>query len=150
MGKVDNSTNQIIQMGKLFTKDHKGQEMQEGSTGVGYYPFGVQTNVPLSKVLNGNWTVCFKNTYDKPMPGAFVDNIAKQACTKQNIMIGCRKTDTPDTLTVLAWSPHDFVFKKGRKAEDKDINNGAKWFRSIDLLGFTSAGTKITGDWCSG
>ena len=46
-----------------------------------YLPSGVQTNVLLSTVLNGGWSLCYSGTYDQS--GASIAGIAA-GCTGTN------------------------------------------------------------------
>ena len=106
-----------------------------------YLPFGVQTDVSLSTIEEGGWEVCFTNTYDKIMTDPLIESIANDTCTKKKIMVSCRRTDTPDTLTMLAWAPRDYVFKKGSSAGDNDISHGTRWFWTGTFFGFSIAGS---------
>ena len=52
-------------------------------------------------------------------------------------MLGCRKTNESDVLTVLAWSDRDVVF--GEKSEK--ISHGTTWFHNTNRgIGFNKFG----------
>ncbi len=84
------------------------------ATGATYYPSGPQTNVPVSTVTDGGWTLCWSETYDlvSDMPGvvAGTDDHSVAPCNGEFLLLtGWHNTDS-SVLVVLAAAPGADVF----------------------------------------
>src|SRR5689334_8884290 len=90
-----------------------------------YLPSGVQTNVLLSTVLNGGWSLCYSGTYDQS--GASIAGIAA-GCTGTNMMLAARVSGS-DTLLLLAQAPEsDVMFDTGTGLNSVHLANNVNWY----------------------
>jgi hypothetical protein len=112
-----------------------------------YTPFGPQTNVALSTVLSGGWSLC----YSAPM-STFLGTSASQAlsgCTGPDIMLAGRVTGS-DTLLALAEAPvADVFFDTGVNSDVTHNANGAEWYNADNFSwGFAPGGESVSKGEC--
>ncbi len=113
-----------------------------------YLPFGPQTNVALSTVTSGGWSLCYSATMATPYGNSASAPLA--ACTGSKLMLAGRVTGS-DTLLVLAQADKaDVLFDTGTgNTSSTHIANGTGFY-SADLwsLGFAPAGEAVSKTQC--
>ena len=110
-----------------------------------YLPSGVQTNVSLSTVTNGGWSLCYSGTYGSF--GASLANIAS-GCSGTNMMLAGRATGS-DTLLVLAQALEtDVMFDTGTGNVTHNANGVEWYFNNSYSWGFANGGQTVTRSSC--
>jgi hypothetical protein len=105
-----------------------------------YLPSGVQTNVSLSTVTNGGWSLCYSGTYGSF--GASLANIAS-GCSGTNMMLAGRATGS-DTLLVLAQALEtDVMFDTGTGNVTHNANGVEWYFNNSYSWGFANGGQTV-------
>jgi len=89
-----------------------------------YLPSGVQTNVSLSTVTNGGWSLCYSGTY--AATGASLSGIAS-ACTGTNMMLSARVAGS-DTLLLLAQALESDVMFDTNGSNTTHLANDVSWY----------------------
>ena len=93
-----------------------------------YTPVGPQTNVALSTVTNGGWTLCYSGAMAISIGNSATAAIS--ACSGDQIMLAARATSS-NTLLALAWAPkEDALFDTGRNYEATHLANGTAWYNA--------------------
>lgn len=108
-----------------------------------YLPFGPQTNVALSTVTSGGWTLCYSATMATPYGTSASAPLA--ACTGSRLMLAGRVTGS-DTLLVLAQAlKTDVLFDTGTgDSSTTHIANGTGFYSADNWsLGFAPAGESV-------
>jgi hypothetical protein len=113
-----------------------------------YLPVGPQSNVPISTVTGGGWTLCYQSTFATPFGTSASTTLA--GCGGDLLLLAGRATGS-DTLLELAYaSKADALFDTG--AADNDIfhnANGSDWFYADNWSwGFKTPGTDFTKNQC--
>ncbi|WP_236697445.1 PEPxxWA-CTERM sorting domain-containing protein [Sphingomonas sp. Leaf357] len=109
-----------------------------------YLPVGPQTNVALSTVTGGGWSLCYSASM-----GSAIGNSAAAAisnCTGDRLMLAGRVTGS-DTLLALAQAPRaDVLFDTGAANNGVfHLANGTNWFNADNWSwGFVGAGQSLT------
>jgi len=98
-----------------------------------YQPIGPQKSVPETTVVNGGWTSCHKEYFNKAMTDSSIQTIQGK-CTGAKIMLACRPVGA-SKLTVLAWADRATVFgvtdsPKCRSSCSGHVDKGTKWYRT--------------------
>ncbi len=133
---IQGSTNPPTKTGYTFG----GWTLLGASGPPSYYPSGPQTNVPLSSVTDGNWTLCYSDLYSQ---GINVTTM-KTNCTGAYIMfaaaeigtVGNSTTIKSNTFKVLAAGERSRVFQ-ATTLNTPVLNNGTYWFHTSGTsLGF--------------
>ena len=97
-----------------------------------YYPVGPQTNVDISTVTNGGWTLCFSETWEQR--GTSVNQI-KQDCAGSHLILTGREIGSTN-LNLLAAAPFDAVFTE-TIVDTPHLSNGSWWYFTTALsMGF--------------
>lgn len=107
-----------------------------------YTPFGPQTNVALSTVTDGGWTLCYSAAMATPLGDSA--SVATSACGGDRIMLAARATGSA-TLLALAWASKDDVFfDTGINRDVTHIANGTAWYNANrSAWGFAPAGKTV-------
>lgn len=96
-----------------------------------YYPSGPQTNVPVTNVTNGGWTLCYSDQYRTIANLSTILN----ACTGKYIMLAAGATGNAN-YSLLAAGEREFVFKPTGLNVTTD-NNGTFWYYNVSKsMGF--------------
>ena len=112
---------------------------------VSYNPVGPQTNVPLSTVTGGGWTMCFSETYDTT--GTSIASVLSQ-CPGAQLMLACRLTGS-NTIQLLAEAPKADVLTANGQGNIPHNANGTGWYFNSDWSwGFAAQGDTISRDEC--
>jgi len=102
---------------------------------LGYHPQGPQSNVALATVLAGGWKHCYEGDYSTSLDDSNVRQIASVNCTQENIMVACRKRNSPATLKVLAWANRNVVFRENNTRGI--VSKGTRWYWTPTVEGTT-------------
>ena len=107
-----------------------------------YTPVGPQTNVALSTVTGGGWTLCYSAAMAIPLGTSA--SAATAACGGDQIMLAARATGS-DTLLALAWAQkEDALFNTGANTGVTHTANGSAWYNSDGWSwGFAPAGQGV-------
>lgn len=101
-----------------------------------YYPSGPQTNVPLSTVTAGGWTLCWDERFDLesniPDIIAGTDDHSLTPCNSEHLLITGWATGAPATLVLLAAAPGADIFaetpvNRGTGVGGAHLSNGTWW-----------------------
>lgn len=101
-----------------------------------YLPVGPQQNVTLARVVAGGWSQCWVKPYamDLDVPGLMA------ACTRQRLMVACRRTGNP-TIQLLAQAARSDVFFLTETEDVIHEANGTRWYFTPDWsMGFAPLG----------
>ena len=109
-----------------------------------YLPTGPQSNVSLSTVTGGGWTLCYQSTFAEAFGTSAATTLS--ACNGDLLLLAGRETGS-ETLLELAYAPKaDALFDTG--AADNGIfhnANGSDWFYADNYSwGFKIPGTDFT------
>lgn len=120
-----------------------------GTANAAYTPTGVQTNVALSTVTSGGWTLCYSSSMGTSFGSSAAATLAN--CTGSSLMLAGRLTGSQNLL-VLAQAPKvDALFNTG--AGDNGVfhnANGADWFYADNWSwGFKETGSAFRKFQCS-
>ncbi|MEN8170288.1 MAG: hypothetical protein ABFS08_08700 [Pseudomonadota bacterium] len=106
------------------------------------------TDVALADVEAQGWTTCFTETYN--ITGTSIpDTLA--ACAGTELMMACRETATPGTLTLAAWATEADMTVDTNAANDGVTNDvaGVSWYyNSTYSWGFASLGDTVVKSSC--
>merc|ERR1712226_51743 len=104
-----------------------------------YAPFGPQTYVSETTVLDGGWTLCHSEYYATEVTDYSIET-SQGYCNKDKIMMACRYYGASE-LTSLAWADRATVFGVtdyqacGTYSSDDCYGNvvqGTKWYRTSE------------------
>jgi hypothetical protein len=109
-----------------------------------YMPVGVQSNVALSTVTSGGWTLCYAQAMGVSMGNSVLDELAACNATGKSVMLAGRATGS-DTLLLLAQAPYaDVIFNTGINTGTVHVANGAEWYYSDNYSwGFAGLGDTV-------
>lgn len=102
-----------------------------------YYPSGPQTNVPISTVTNGGWSLCWSGTYSG------TDTLAniQSSCDKSHLMYAGSVTSSPTEFILLAAAPRADVFAP-TIGNATTLSNGTYWYyNASSSIGFAPDST---------
>lgn len=103
----------------------------------GYWPSGPQTDVPVSTVLNGGWSVCYTADIGTPFGTDAASTLAN--CTGSGIIVAGHRKGS-DSYAVLAAAPKaSALTDTGANTSNTHLVNGSQWYNS-DLWAFGFAG----------
>jgi hypothetical protein len=115
-----------------------------------YLPFGPQTNVSLSTVLSGGWSLCYSALMATPFGTSAAETLAN-CSAGDRVMLAGRETGS-ETLLVLAQTTKADAFAN-TGASDNGLfttSNGADWFYADSWSwGFKPVGEPFTKFQCS-
>jgi len=104
---------------------------------------GVVKNLPISSLTG--WSQCFLQLYN--VAGGTLNTDIPAACTKANILVGCRATGAA-TLTLAAMAPRaDVFFVTGNVSSPgvTHLANGVAWYFDDNYsMGFAKGGDAVT------
>ena len=111
-----------------------------------YYPSGPQTDVALSTVTGGGWSICAQTLYSTTLteyPAA-----CPQAGSVDKVMLACRATGSA-TIKLLAAAPaSDVLTETGTGATNTHNANGSEWYYEPPVesqaMGFAKGGDNVT------
>jgi hypothetical protein len=109
-----------------------------------YLPVGPQSNVSLSTVTGGGWTLCYQSTFATPFGTSAATTLA--GCGGDLLLLAGRETGS-NTLLELAYATKaDALFDTGAAANNIFHNaNGSDWFYADNYSwGFKTPGTDFT------
>lgn len=110
-----------------------------------YEPVGVQTNVPMSTVLNGGWTECYSDLYGDS--GTPLDSL-EPLCQGANLMLACSQVEG-DEFVVLGQAPFDDVTFDTGTGNVTHQANGIEWYFSETWSwGFAPLGETVSRSSC--
>lgn len=114
---------------------------------VTYTPVGPQTNVALSTVTDGGWTLCYSGLMSTPLGTSA--SAATSACGGDQIMLAARATGS-NTLLALAWaSKNDVFFNTGVNSSATHTANGTAWYNADNWSwGFAPEGQAVNKGSC--
>lgn len=100
-----------------------------------YQPFGPQTDVSETTVLDGGWTLCHSEYYYTEVTDYSIELI-EGYCNKDKIMMACRPYGASE-LTTLAWADRATVFGTTDSYYCYDycygnVVEGTKWYRTYE------------------
>jgi len=110
-----------------------------------YNPVGVQTNVPMSTVLNGGWTECYSDLYGDS--GTLLSSL-EPLCQGTRVMLACSEVGGNE-FVVLGQAPiEDVVFNTGT-GNTTHAANGIEWyFNESYSWGFAPSGETVSRTSC--
>jgi len=113
-----------------------------------YMPVGPQTNIALSTVTSGGWTLCYSATMATPYGNSASAPLAD--CTGSQLMLAGRATGSNTLLVLAQASKVDVLFDTGTGDNSTThIANGTGWFSANTWsLGFAPAGEAVTKSPC--
>jgi hypothetical protein len=110
-----------------------------------YAPTGPQTNVDISTVTSGGWTLCFSETYDT---GTSDISSTLAGCSGDLLMMAGGATGS-NTLLLLAWAPVvDVTFDTGTGNTTHKANGSEWYFNSSLSWGFAPDGAAVDRQSC--
>lgn len=114
-----------------------------------YLPFGPQTNVALSTVTGGGWSLC----YSAPMStflGADAQAAASAAgCNGDRIMLAGRETGSQTLLALAQAEFADVFFDTGANNSVTHLANGTEWYNANEFSwGFAPGGQSVAKNQC--
>jgi len=110
-----------------------------------YEPVGPQVNTAISTVTAGGWTQCFIEKYNG---GTALATVLNTNCTKADLMLACRQTNS-QTLTVLAWAPRgDVTFDTGTGNTPHNAQGTGWYYSSSYSWGFAKQGDALARNSC--
>jgi len=115
-----------------------------------YFPTGPQQGVNFRTVTNGGWELCFSQAYNSSMGPSQISQIMNSQCTKANLMMGCRVTNS-NTIRLLAWAPRSCVFttSTGSSGSATTTCQGTEWyFNNNYSWGFAKEGDSVQKSTC--
>ena len=114
-----------------------------------YYPTGPQTNVALSTITDGGWSICSQSTYVSQLAGF------PASCPQTDkLMLACRATGSA-TIQLLAAAPaSDVLTETGDTATATHNANGSEWYYDTTdaggdyAIGFAKGGDPVQANSC--
>jgi hypothetical protein len=134
---------------KIFLATASAAAALFASTGASatYLPVGPQTNVALSTVTGGGWSLC----YSAPM-STFLGTSASSAlsaCTGDLIMLAGRETGSGTLLALAETTKVDAFFNTGINANATHLSNGTEWYNADNFSwGFAPGGQTVSKNQC--
>lgn len=98
----------------------------------GYYPVGPQTNVAVSTVTSGGWTLC----YSANMQTGMVKETISDACNEGGYVLYAGRAVDSDTLLLAAAAERDIAFTV-TATNGTNLNNGSYWYFNNSSIGFS-------------
>jgi hypothetical protein len=98
----------------------------------GYYPEGPQTNVAVSTVTSGGWTLC----YSANMQTGMVKETISDACNEGGYVLYAGRAVNSDTLLLAAAAERDIAFTV-TATNATNLNNGSYWYFNDQSIGFS-------------
>ena len=98
----------------------------------GYYPEGPQTNVAVSTVTSGGWTLC----YSANMQTVMVKETISDACNEGGYVLYAGRAVNSDTLLLAAAAERDIAFTV-TATNATNLNNGSYWYFNDQSIGFS-------------
>ena len=110
----------------------------------GWFPVGVQTNVPANMLAG--WSECYRDKYGNS--GTLLANI-QNGCPGSKLMLACSRTADPSTLVALAWAPRaDVLFDTGQGNVPHDANGVSWYYNGSYSWGFAGLGDGLSRSSC--
>jgi hypothetical protein len=110
-----------------------------GQVRADYVPSGVQTNVPVSTVLGGGWSIVFQDTYADN--GTLISTVFAGVSPGDYVMLAARPVGS-DTFTLLA-AGLDSDVQYYTPYNTTHTANGVNWYYNGASMGFAGAGQSI-------
>ena len=109
-----------------------------------YLPTGPQTNVSLSTVTGGGWSLCYSGTMATPFGTSAATTLA--GCAGNSLMLAGRETGSSNLLVLAQALKVDALFNTGAANNNVFHNaNGSDWFYSDNWSwGFKTPGDSYT------
>ena len=102
-------------------------------------PEGPQTDISETKVIEGKWTLCHQRNLNAYLDDSTIDGYSngekhidgiKDACFRNNVMMGCKEKDSP-TIDLLAWAPRGDVFRTTDEVGCGESGPAQVWFYAM-------------------
>ncbi len=97
-----------------------------------YYPEGPQTNIDISAVNTGGWTLC----YSANMQTGMVKETVSDACNEGGYVLYAGRAVGSNTLLLLAAAERDIAFTV-TSTNATNLNNGSYWYFNNQSIGFS-------------
>jgi hypothetical protein len=94
-------------------------------SGPGYYPSGVQLNVPETRITAGGWTICYDQPYSHQTTAA---DLTRCSSLGTFMLMGAKSSSGASNLTLLAAGATTNALATTSSTNAAYLENGAYWY----------------------